>query len=186
MTSKGRAIAPDVALDDLSIGMPGISPRFGASLAEAATICFEGQSHLSGVRMNIDGNYNQIVAVHWPPITDVDQARRCWADAQVATEHGAYGVASLLVIALTELTVLSRSRKGTGFDYWLGPKGETDPLFQNKVRFEVSGIARGDGSAVDSRARRKLKQTERSDHTKLPALVAVVEFGSPRTRLVKR
>jgi hypothetical protein len=30
-----------IRLDDLAAGMPGITPRIGAVLAEAATVCFE-------------------------------------------------------------------------------------------------------------------------------------------------
>lgn len=178
--------APDITLDDLSSGMPGITSKFGASLAEAATICLEEQSHHSGVQMKVDGDCDHNLAVRWQPVEDPGQARRCWADPEVTTEHGAYGVASLLVSALTDLTVVARSRKGTGFDYWLGPKGETDTLFQNKTRLEVSGIAKGTLSDIGARTRRKLKQTEQSDGTSLPAVVAVVEFGAPRSRLVTK
>ncbi len=186
MKSKRAATVPDITLNDLAGGMPGITSRFGASLAEAATVCFEEQSHRSGVQMKVDGNYDHSLAVRWRPVEDPEQARRCWADPEVTTEHGACGVASLLVSALTDLTVVARSRKGTGFDYWLGPKDEADPLFQNKARLEVSGIAKGTLSDIGARTQRKLKQTERSVETALPALVAVVEFGSPRSRLVKK
>jgi hypothetical protein len=48
--------------------------------------------------------------------------------------------AILLMRALTGYTVIERSRKGTGFDWWLGTE---DNLFQGKVRLEVSGILRG-------------------------------------------
>lgn len=177
---------PDITLEDLSRGMPGITPKFGASLAEAATICLEGQRHCSGVQMKVDGDYDHNLEVHWQPVEDPEQVRRCWADPEVTTEHGAYGVASLLVFALTNWTIVARSRKGTGFDYWLGPKGDTDPLFQNKIRLEVSGIANGTLPDIGARVRQKLKQVERSNETALPAVVAVVEFGSPRSRLVKK
>jgi len=43
--------------------------------------------------------------------------------------------------------VIERSRKGTGFDYWLGSADEVGELpFQNKVRLEVSGIGKADDS----------------------------------------
>jgi hypothetical protein len=177
---------PEIILGDLSLGMPGITPTFGATLAEAATVCLEAQSHSSGVRMEVDGDYGTGCAVRWGPVGDPAQAKRCWADPEVATEHGAYGVASLLVSVLTDLTVVERSRKGTGFDYWLGKKEETEPLFQNKARLEVSGIAKGSLPEIGKRAQQKLKQTKQSDSTKLPAIVAVVEFSAPRSRLVKK
>lgn len=177
---------PQILLDDLSNGMPGITPTFGAALAEAAAVCLESQSHNSGVNMLVDGDYEKDFAVQWNVIKDAQQARRCWADPQATTEHGAYGVASLLVLALTDLTVVERSRKGTGFDYWLGKKEEAESLFQNKSRLEVSGISKGGLPELNKRVQSKLRQTDQSDNMQLPAIVAVVEFGSPRSRLVKK
>jgi hypothetical protein len=49
---------------------------------------------------------------------------------------GAVGVAVLLSKQLTGFTVIQRSRKGTGFDYWLGDEDEL-PL-QNKGRAATS------------------------------------------------
>ena len=37
----------------------------------------------------------------------------------------------------------------------------------------------GDDKIIKSRVAQKLKQTDRSDKTKLPAYVVVVEFGRP-------
>ena len=50
----------------------------------------------------------------------------------------------------------------------------------------MTGIAKGGSSDIEARARRKLKQTAQSDEMALPAVVAVVEFGHPRSRLVKK
>ncbi|MFN6464941.1 MAG: hypothetical protein RMZ41_024410 [Nostoc sp. DedVER02] len=51
----------------------------------------------------------------------------------------------MLIRQLTEFTVIERSRKGTGFDYWLGSEEETGELpFQNKVRLQVPGIRKAD------------------------------------------
>ena len=72
--------------------------------------------------------------------------------SEFTTEQAAYGTAFLIIRELTDLTVIERSRKGTGFDYWLGTF-DTDEgqLFQNKVRLEVSGIRKGDSSRVKAR-----------------------------------
>lgn len=77
-----------------------------------------------------------------------------------------------------------RSRKGTGFDYWLGD--EADMPFQNKARLEVSGIRNGDQKIIKARVREKLTQTEVSDKTRLPAYVVVVEFGRPVAEVRQR
>ena len=113
-------------LDKLADGMPGISPKFGSALSEAATVCFEEQRHYSGVAMQIDGDFDHSCKVNWnEPSTE--QIKRAWADPDETTEHGAYGVAALLVAGLTEYTVYERSRKGTGFDSGV-------PLLAIKVR----------------------------------------------------
>jgi hypothetical protein len=54
--------------------------------------------------------------------------------------------------------VVERSRRGTGFDYWLGKKGDNNQLpFQNAVRLEVSGIRKGDDGKIKARAKQKLE-----------------------------
>lgn len=65
---------------------------------------------------------------------------RCWNDEEFTTEQAAYGIAFLIIRELTDLTVIERSRKGTGFDYWLGTTTDEGQPFKNKVRLEVSGI----------------------------------------------
>jgi hypothetical protein len=88
----------------------------------------------------------------------------------------------LVVCKLLGKVVVERSRKGTGFDYWLGE--EDGLLFQGKIRLEVSGILIGGGSAVSSRIKQKTHQVRREPN--LPAFVAVVEFGTPKARVVAK
>jgi len=90
-----------------------------------------------------------------------------------------------LVPEISDLTVVERSKKGAGFDYWLGEKNDGGPLFQGKARLEVSGIRTGSESAVESRVKQKLRQTQPSDGT-LPAIIIVVEFGSPQSVVVRK
>lgn len=174
-------ILPKLDLATLQEGMPAVTPAFGASLAEAGAVCFEDQKHSCGVRLAVNGEVNTIYEVHWPTINS--QTLRCWNDHEVTTECGAYGLAFLLIRFTTDYTVIERSRKGTGFDYWLGYA--SDPLFENKARLEVSGIRKGDNKSVKSRVRAKLKQTERSNGT-LPAYIVVVEFSKPLSEVVKK
>ena len=101
----------------LAEGMPGISPPYGQSMAEAAAVCLHDQGHRPGVEMPVTGSYQSRFRVIWGEVTE--QMVRSWADPEFATEQGAYGLAALLIEALSDLTVLERSRKGTGFDYWL-------------------------------------------------------------------
>ena len=172
-------------LNDLTDGLPGVSPQMGSAMVQAAAVCLELQGHDQGVRLQIDGQINGSYSLVWPPADD--QAHRTWADHQEATEYGATAVAVMLVTNKTDYTVIKRAAKGTGIDYWLGYDSE-EPPFQGKARLEVSGILTVDGTdeevttAIDRRVREKLKQTQPSSGS-LPAFVAVIEFGSPRGKV---
>jgi len=170
-------------LNELAAGMPGIGPVWAAVLAEAAVVCLESHAHASGVNMPVSGGFTHQFTVQWKPLPDPKQAQRTWGDPEEATELAACGLAALIITALTPWTVVARSRKGTGFDYWLGPKESTDGLFQNKARLEVSGIRRGSASDVESRANQKLRQMSRSASLAIPGYVTVVEFGAPVSRM---
>ncbi len=180
-SSTGRPVI--LALERLGGGMPGISGAYGNSMAEAAAVCLHEQGHRSGVEMAVTGSYEGRFRLTWEPVTE--QMIRTWADREFATETGAYGIAALIIEALTELTVIERSRKGTGFDYWLGPRASAVPLFQEKARLEVSGIRTGNAAYIRTRVRKKIKQTRVSDGA-IPAFVIVVEFSGPRSEVVQR
>lgn len=173
-----------LTLTDLSRGLPGITPKYGEMLAEAGAVCFEDQKHTHGVELQVKGTFQAKYQVFWQPVTD--QMMRCWNDEEYTTEHAAYGVAFLIILDLTDYTVIEKSRKGTGFDYWLGKaEGSKELPFQDAARLEVSGIRSGDDSLVKSRLNEKLKQIKRSDSTSLPALVIIVEFSAPLSHLVR-
>ena len=150
------------------------------ALAEAGGVCLESQGHVMGVQLRVSGYANNIYRLEWPPITD--QISRTWNDLPEATEDGAMGIAVLLAKRETGHAVLERSRKGTGFDYWMGDES-TEP-FQDKARLEISGILNGNDYEVRKRVRQKLKQTSRSNGL-LPAYVIVVEFGKPLAQIQK-
>lgn len=172
-------------LTELHSKLSYINPEYSKVLAQAAGVCFEDQSHPNGVELQVDGEYKAKYEVYWPLIDD--NIRNCWSDEQYATEHGAYGVAFLLILDLTEYTVIERSRKGTGFDYWLGKVNQDGGvLFQDKARLEVSGIRNGDLGQVRSRTKEKTEQVNPTNNTGLPAYIVVVEFGSPRSRVAKK
>jgi hypothetical protein len=107
-------------------------------------------------------------------------------DLQEATEWGASGVAIALLERFAGLVVLERSIKGSGFDYWIGKQGASNPvLFQGKARLEVSGILHGDEKVLASRVKQKLEQIGTS-RAAFPAYVAVIEFGKPKARVIKK
>ncbi len=171
-----------ITLGNLGSGRKGFTPAYGQTLAEAASVCLEEQGHSSPKEIKISGDFECPGKLEWN--VPSDQSRRCWNDDGYTTEHGAYGIAALLV-EHCGLEVVQRSKKKTGFDFWLGTANATTDLFQGLSRLEVSGIRSGDVSIIETRVRQKLKQTDRSDG-KLPAIVVVVEFGNPTARIVEK
>lgn len=180
MTDRDLQMLYLSALSDGSHG--GVTPKLGACLGEAAAICLEDQEHSSAVSFAVRGDDERHFSLEWEPVDE--QARRSWADLAVATEQGACCLAILLVQELCNLIVLERSMKGTGFDYWLGPAGMDTPLFQEKVRLEVSGIRKGP-EKIDARVSQKAIQIRRSADLGLEAIIVVVEFGTPQARMVR-
>ena len=170
-------------LNNLGKGdIPAISPRVGASLAEAGGVCLESQGHTQGVRLTVRGYCDKSYALAWPPITE--QSCRSWNDPENATEHGAMGIAILIAKEEIGYEIIRRSWKGTGFDYWMGMA--SDEGFVNKAGLEISGIRKGDNSIIRARVRQKIQQTGQSDHTQLEIYVIVVEFGRPLAEVQKR
>lgn len=174
-------------LESLAGGPGCFTPEWGASLAQAASVALEGQGHQRSALMGVDGAYSATFEVAWTDATP--KMRRCYGDPDEATELGACGIASLLLQALADLTIVDRSRKGGGYDYWLGRADDTESLFQNKIRLEVTGIGRGPDSVVKTREQQKHNRLARFDPPggpPHPAVVVVVEFGAPRSRVTRR
>lgn len=164
---------------------PGWSLVFGATCTEAASVCLEERSHPIEMMFHIDGIQSLNLELHRIEVDDT--VRRFNADAEVATEYGAYGIAALLMPYLTKLTVIERSVKGKGFgfDFWLGSIDDPQTAFRKKARLEVSGIRQGSGSTLQSRVNMKLAQIGPSDSLS-PGYVCAVEFGTPRARVVQK
>lgn len=170
-------------IDTLDQGLPGVSKRVGQRLAEASAFCLSCQNHQPGVHLGVHGDSSMSFKLVWEHEIS-EQILNTWDDYQEATEAGATGIAFLLMLELTDFTVIRRARKGTGFDYWLGNKDAAYP-FQEAARLEVSGILAGDDRKIRSRVRKKLKQTQPTDGS-LPAFVVVVEFSQPVSHVVKK
>jgi hypothetical protein len=112
-----------------------------------------------------------------------DVITRTHGDLQHAQEHGAYAIGISLLAIHEGLTDVEQSAKTSGVDYYIGYNDGL--MFQSKARLEVSSLLNGTDADVRQRVREKLKQTERSAASKLPAYVAVVEYSRPLTHLVK-
>ena len=159
--------------------IPGISRAKGNELAEAGAVCLESQGHTPGAYLTVRNGANNSYRLDWPQVTN--QARRTWNDDEEATEDGAADIAVLLASREIGYAVVLRSRKGTGFDYWLG-----DDVLDFRARMEVSGIRNGNDGQVKTRVKQKLRQMNRSNDQKLPAYAIVVEFGRPIAEVKKK
>jgi hypothetical protein len=150
----------------------------GLNFGHAASVCLESRGHVLTINLSGSGEFIRTYAVIRFDVTE--QMKRTWNDEEFTTEQGAYGIALLVASKEMNVKAIEKSRKKTGIDYWLG--GNTGFLFQNKVRLEVSGIRNGSDEQIETRFAKKMKQSQKSDGTRLPALIVIVEFNKPTIR----
>ena len=177
----------DIALEDLlDPESPSLTRALGKRSYEAIMMCFESHEHESSLNSEVTNLGRDRLAdltISWSYLSEErDRMRRSFGVARNAVEFAAEGFAHLMIPGLTGHFLIERANVGDGVDYWLTK--DMDPevhVFQNReARLEISGIMeREHRSGIEYIVRRKLKQTDRSDSTELPAFVFVVEFGRP-------
>lgn len=167
----------EINVTSIKSGLPGITPVAASQLYEAFEVCMHISGHAEKVSLSTAGLIYDIIDLLWSDEYN-SQKERTYADMSYTVEHGAVCLSVMLSTALTPYTIVERSRKGTGFDYWLGDKDSV--LFQKKARLEVSGILIGDDTLLKRRYAAKIEQTQRSDELHLPAYVSVIEFSNPK------
>ncbi|MDE2819247.1 MAG: hypothetical protein OXN94_03005 [Chloroflexota bacterium] len=181
-----------IDLARLGDGLPGVSKRRGGEHYEAAIICLTSQSHVSGVKCKVKDleETRSELELRWSEQVTT-QVENSWNDLEEATEKGAAGIAILVILELTEYTILRRAEKDTGIDYWLAYQRDVKDLGENVLkhaaRLEVSGILeQNPNNTIRRRVKRKLEQSKFSDKTRLPAYVLVAEFSIPEVCMVSR
>lgn len=162
------------------------SPRlWAAHWQKQPLLCLENQYHAESCFLTVRYGEKTIPYLLWR-LTVTDQIDRAYHDLQEATELGACGIAILIAMKITGYTLVQRSVKGTGFDYWLGVVASEESLepMERKARLEVSGILHGAEVIIEARVQEKIRQTRQSagEH---PAFVIVVEFSRPLAYMVK-
>lgn len=167
-----------LVLASITKGHPGLTSEKASALVQAAAVCLHENGHRSGLALQVIASPPSKHALEFDPPTA--QARRANADLQEATEDGAMAVAIAVITRITKHRVVLRSRKGTGFDWWLGP---SPGVFE--ARLEISGILNGPGE-VSGRVKEKLKQMTPTDAGGLPGYAAVIEFGTPQAVIVEK
>lgn len=167
-------------LDTLKQGQTGITPNVAAFLVEAAIYCLAENGHQPGVTLNIEGDFTESFKIYWTEEV-TEQMRRAWKDTKEVTEYGATAIAALLVSALLDCEILSRTEQDEGVDYQIGNKNS----IELNAQLEVSGIwSRTPQNTINIRVYRKLKKEEnRKD--KVPVYIIVTEFSQPKSKIIK-
>ena len=178
-------LAGRLTLESLSEGIPVIPDEAVGFYKHNCMVCFHQNGHGSGVKLAVDYNDTATVfEICWTGETD-EQLLRAYREAGRATDNAACAVALLLVREMTEFTAIEQSVIGTTIDYYLIRRQpqESDLIFNYAARLEVSGIlAENEENTVDDRISRKRRRLRRERD--LPDLIAVVEFGRPRAKMV--
>jgi hypothetical protein len=92
----------------------------------------------------------------------------------------------MAIVLLREMTgrkAIGRSKKGPGFDYWIGDTDDDELIFSNMARPEVSGILSGSDGNIATRLRTKLDQVKPGNLSGFPVCIAIIEFGQPKARV---
>ena len=167
-----------ICVENIMKGMPGITPIEGANLYENAIVLLHKSGHVSPTKFKVTHTISEDFSLEWNDVFN-EQMNRTYQDEQSATERAAVCISALLTVQLTDYTIIERSRKGTGFDYFLGSKA--DKFFIPQARLEVSGIAKEtEQNLLTTRYRQKVEQTNISDQSSMPAYISVVEFKTPK------
>src|SRR5438270_9348815 len=135
--------------ENLKAGRLGVTGVYGSLLAEAASYCLYINDHSNPVLLSVTGDLVALGHFRWGDITL--EHRRTWADTQEATEYGAYGIAIVVALQMTQLPCVERSAKGPGIDYWLGTCADDPGIFQRVARLEVCGILKGREADISAR-----------------------------------
>lgn len=183
---RAKRNSAQIDLEDIAKGYPGLTSVAGSALLEACVVTLHNLGYKSGSRLTVKGSKTGEIDLYWN-LKATASMLRTWKDQDEATEKAATCLSILLTLHFTGYSVVERSVKGTGIDYWLGKtKGDEKDPFKDKARLEVSGIFEDFNNALERRVTNKLRQTRQSDATRLPAIVSVIEFSRLQCKFVIR
>lgn len=183
LANRGKMAASIVLnVDDLTTDIPALTRSFAGLMQEAIAMCMREHNHLPGVSCDLR-DFATVLAraeVVWTN-EFTDRIAKAFGSTANAAELAGEGMAILTIIAMTDYTIVERSIKGSGVDFWLGHiEDTTEKTIQRAARMEVKGRTRieSDGR-IHSAVRAGMKQTTRSAATKLPVCVVLTEFSRP-------
>jgi hypothetical protein len=158
-----------------------ILPNMYSYYAEAAAICLEDNNFYGDVSLHIEGEQTATFHLTWNRLNE--QIKDMHNDLIYETEYGAYCIAFLIIHHLTDYKIIRRSKRKTGFDYWMSHKVSDYP-FDETARLEVSGILNGNAADIKRRLKEKQAQVKQSDDYEIPVYIVVTEFSKPVSNIV--
>jgi len=167
-------------LDGMDERHPGLTPAVAAYYAEGACVCLS-RHHTTPTYFQARADARDYTAyIEWRPADD--SAIAAWSNSDDTTRDGAYAV-SLATLEVTDgLVATHRAQTRTGADYYVAPSGAGSASLEDAYRLEVSGLDKGDETAINQRLKRKREQTRRGQ-CNLPAIASIVGFRALVVRI---
>ncbi|MEL6720542.1 MAG: hypothetical protein AAFO82_10895 [Bacteroidota bacterium] len=163
----------------------GISKAVGNFLGEAAQICLELNGHTSGVQVNLSGLYEESITLEWDKVLEEDTLM-AWKDVKEATEYGATAISLLLILYFGEYQFAERLPQIAVGDYFLKKSALEHKNNGNEAFLEISGIYQESTSnTLNVRISQKRKQLQNKPTDNKNVLISVVEFATPKAKIVK-
>ena len=165
-------------IDDMEQRHYGLTPALANALKEAARVCLD-RHHDSPISIIIRHDERRMAAdVEWEA-TD-ERTQGAWRNEIDTTEAGAYACVLAAVEMFYGLVAVFRAETETGADYYVAPPGVSPDDLEEHIRLEVSGVNRGNDSAVRYRLGEKVAQLARGG-SDIPGIAGVIGF---RARLI--
>ncbi len=148
-----------------------LSPALLTSFSEACAVVLDQLTKDTPIQFKMVMNENEsILKLDWEKPNSL--TKKSYANTKDATEYGAYALAFASLDALEDYQVVHRAFQGSGSDFLLMKRGETND--ENVIRLEVSGIF--DNGNLNLRVREKVEQLEKGK-LKKPGIAHVTAFN---------
>ncbi|MEK7257128.1 MAG: hypothetical protein AAB316_20400, partial [Bacteroidota bacterium] len=138
-----------------------------------------------GVTLKVEGDFETFFVLDWQYVSK----RGGWKEPRDLAENAAIAIGFLLIFNLTNYRVVEQAIIGTGFDYWLGYKEDSqhfDPDNYLNASLEVSGINRGSRGKMTQRIRQRLRRVGLSALLNIPGYIAVTELSQPISIIIEK
>ncbi|GEM_PF-1855639 len=176
-------------LDKIKTGLPGITPARSFLYMEAAIVSLMKKGYASGIILKVEGDFDMKMKIEWTESVSQNTVDS-WKEERYAANYGAVGISLLLYTELLGVSYFEEAQIGTGIDFWVSKEGigQEDALhIPKEARLEISGLGKETVSnTVNMRIGQKKRQITTSDGTNLPGWVIVVEFNTPKSKIIKK